>query len=76
MIELAKDMQNLVSFAYISTAYCHLEEKVSAIFVYLSFVQKFASSRKILTFALETVNKNAAKSLRKQRFYIKLVKNN
>ncbi|XP_032667586.1 putative fatty acyl-CoA reductase CG5065 [Odontomachus brunneus] len=28
MIELAKEMKNLVLFAYISTAYCHLEEKV------------------------------------------------
>ncbi|KAG7214156.1 hypothetical protein KM043_001507 [Ampulex compressa] len=28
MLELAKEMKNLLLFAYVSTAYCHLEEKV------------------------------------------------
>lgn len=28
MIELAKEMKNLLLFVHISTAYCHLEEKV------------------------------------------------
>jgi hypothetical protein len=30
MIELAKEMKHLLLFAYVSTAYCHLEEKVSS----------------------------------------------
>lgn len=29
MLDLAKEMKNLEIFAHISTAYCHLEEKVS-----------------------------------------------
>lgn len=44
MIDLAKEMKNLVMFVHISTAYCHLKEKVSVIF--LSFA--YLDSQKIL----------------------------
>lgn len=34
MLELAKEMKHLKLFAYISTAYCHLEEKVLSLIIF------------------------------------------
>ena len=38
MLELAKEMKHLVLFAHISTAYCHLDEKVSLVYFYKIFL--------------------------------------